>query len=294
MRDLRFSDQQSPHSQPTVRLAEFAIGMAAAFLLSVSAPAYAQDADAAARELSNPATSLASLGNKIEVRNYDGSLPGAGDQLGVKYIFQPVLPFVLDSGDKVIFRPAFNVPIDEPFFDNTANSFDSGGGFGDIGFDLLYSPKSESKFNFGVGLVGGTPTGTNENLRSGNWTAGPEVFGAYIDDWGLVGSLVTHSWDVAGWGPTTNLTSMQYFYFLSLGDGWQLGAGPTATYNWNAKSGDRWNVPVGLGVAKTMSLFGMLWKFNVEADYSVVHQDSFGPEWLFKFNVTPVIANPFQ
>jgi len=260
---------------------------------AVPEAALAQSASETAKELSNPATSLASLGNKFEFRTYDGDLPGADDQTGFRYIFQPVLPFPRENGDKIIFRPAFNVPIDEPFFDSSAGQFDSGGGLGDIGFDLVYAPKLEGNGVFGLGMVGGIPTSTNEDLRSCNWTAGPEVFGAYIEDWGLVGGLASHSWDVAGWGEETSVSSIQYFYFLSYGDGWQIGAGPTATYDWNAKSGDRWNVPIGLGVAKTLQIGDMIVKFNVEADYSVVQRDTFGEEWLFKFSITPVIINPF-
>lgn len=252
------------------------------------------DANAIARELSNPATALSSMGNKLEVRTYDGDLPGAEDEVGYRYVFQPVLPFVLEDGDKVIFRPAFNVPISEPFFDGSNGRFDSGGGLGDIGFDLAYAPKTNSKFVYGVGVVGGIPSGTNNDLTSDNWTLGPEFFGAYVDDWGLAGGLLTHSWDVAGSGSSTSLSSLQYFLFFSLDDGWQVGAGPTITYDWNAPSDDAWNVPVGLGVAKTVVIGGVPVKFNVEADYSVIRQDSFGPEWLFKFNITPVVANPFQ
>ena len=239
-------------------------------------------------------TSLASLGNKFEVRTYDGDLPGADDESGYRYIFQPVLPFVLSKGDKIIFRPAFNVPISEPFFDSSTGRFDTGGGFGDIGFDLIYAPKLDGGLVLGGGMVGGLPTGTNEDLRSENWNLGPEIFGAYIQKWGLVGGLFTHSWDVAGSGADTSLSSLQYFYFLSLGEGWQVGAGPTATYDWESAPGNRWNVPIGMGIAKTTKIGGLAVKFNVETDYSVVRQDSFGPEWLFKFSITPVIANPFQ
>ena len=121
------------------------------------------DADALARELSNPATSLSSLANKFEIRTYDGDLPGAEDETGYRYIFQPVLPFVLPNHDKIIFRPAFNVPISEPFFDASASRFDTSGGFGDIGFDLAYTPKLDGGFALGVGMVGGVPTGTNED-----------------------------------------------------------------------------------------------------------------------------------
>lgn len=206
-----------------------------------------QDASAVAKELSNPATSLASLGFKVDTRVYDGNLSGSDGETGFTFTFQPVLPFVLESGDKIIFRPAFVFPVDEPFFESAGGQFDSGGGMGDIGFDLAYVPKTEGKVAYGFGAVGGIPTGTNSNLRSGNWALGPEFFGAYIDDWGVAGALATHSWKLAGHGGDTNLSSLQYFLFFSLGDGWQIGAGPTITYDWNAQSGDRWNVPVGLG-----------------------------------------------
>jgi hypothetical protein len=253
-----------------------------------------EDNDAVARELSNPASSLASLGNKIELRGFDGNLPDADDQTGVRYIFQPVLPFNLSGGDKIIFRPAFNVPIDEPVFDSDQGRFTSDGGFGDIIFDLIYSPPPAGNLVYGAGFVGGIPTSTSTQLRSENWTAGPEIFAAFVDTWGVAGGLLTHSWDVAGSGRDTSLTTFNYFAFASLGDGWQLGAGPIVTYDWEAASGNRWNVPVGIGLAKTTSLGGVPLKLNVEIDYSLVRQDSFGPEWLLKFSITPVIKNPFQ
>jgi hypothetical protein len=254
---------------------------------------HAGSADDVAREMSNPASSLASLGNKLEIRAYDGDLPGAGDEVGVSYIFQPVLPFPRDNGDQIIFRPAFSFPIDEPFFDTGKGDFRSGGGFGDIGFDLIYAPKLDGKLVLGGGIVGGLPTGTNDNLSSENWIVGPEIFAAYIDTWGVLGTLATHSTKFAGSGPKTNVTALQYFYFASVGGGWQLGAGPTITYNWEVNSGNHWNVPVGMGVSKTIKMFGLPVKLNVEVDYSVVRPDVFGTEWLLKFSFTPVITNPF-
>jgi hypothetical protein len=241
-----------------------------------SPPTSAQeDNDAVARELSNPATSLASLGNKFEYRGFEGNLPDADEQTGFRYIFQPVLPFNFPDGDKILFRPAFNVPID-------------------IVFDLIYAPAPAGNLVYGFGVVGGLPTSTSSNFGSDNWTAGPEVFASYIDTWGVAGGLLTHTWDFAGSGADTSLSSLNYFLFFSLGDGWQLGAGPIITYNWEVVSGDRWNVPIGIGLAKTTSLGGVPIKINAEIDYSVVRQDSFGADWLLKLSITPVIKNPFQ
>jgi hypothetical protein len=63
-------------------------------------------ADAIAKELANPAGSLASLSNNFEYWDYKGDLPGADDQDGWSYSFQPVLPFpVGNKGRRIIFRP---------------------------------------------------------------------------------------------------------------------------------------------------------------------------------------------
>ena len=45
--------------------------------------------------------------------------------------------------------------------------------------------------------------------------------------------------------------SMLYFLFYNLPDAWQVGFNPTITYDDQAPSGDKWNVPIGLTVAKT-------------------------------------------
>ena len=61
------------------------------FALALQNAAQGQEsADEVARELSNPATALASLGNKLEFRSFDGDLPDADDQTSIRYIFQPV------------------------------------------------------------------------------------------------------------------------------------------------------------------------------------------------------------
>lgn len=57
-------------------------------------------ADEAARELANPNTALASLTFKNQFRFFEGDLPNAGDQWSYTMLFQPVLPFPLNNGDK--------------------------------------------------------------------------------------------------------------------------------------------------------------------------------------------------
>jgi hypothetical protein len=52
-----------------------------------------------------------------------------------------------------------------------------------------------------------------------------------------------------------------------------------------------WNVPVGLGVAKTIKLGKLPVKFQLSAEKSVIRQDGFGKDWNIRLNVIPVIPS---
>jgi hypothetical protein len=70
--------------------------------------------------------------------------------------------------------------------------------------------------------------------------------------------------------------------------------GPTISANWKADSDNRWTVPVGLGLTRTMLWGEMPVKLRAEALYSVVRPDDFGDEWKFVFRIAPVIPSPFR
>ena len=102
-------------------------------------PAHAgKSSDEIAKELSNPAGSLASLSNNLQYTDFQGSLPDADDQNSWSYSFQPVLPFpVGGKGRRIIFRPLVPVPLDQPVFDLEKKKFENAGvNLGDITFDL--------------------------------------------------------------------------------------------------------------------------------------------------------------
>lgn len=258
-------------------------------------PAYAQvqgsNLDDLAKELSNPGAANATLNNKFEYRWYGGDLPGAGDQESLTYTFQPVLPFVLPNGDNLIFRPAFSYVWDQPLINAGTGAFAPTDSFGDIPFDLLYATQAGS-WTLGAGVVGTIPTGTD--VSGDNWLFGPSLLAVNTQDWGVWGIFPFHHEKIGGDGADFSVTSLQYFLFYSLPDGWQIGTGPTITYDWNATSDQAWTVPVGLTVAKTTAVGGTPVKMNLGLEYSVVRPDSFGTDWKLTFTVSPVIKNPFQ
>jgi hypothetical protein len=257
-------------------------------------------ADAIAKELANPAGSLASLKNSFEFRDYKGDLPGADGQNGWSYGFQPVLPFPVAGGRRIIFRPLIPVRLDEPVFNRRKGDFDTEGiELDDTTFDLVYAgteitdPQAKKGFLWGFGAAGTLPTGTDE-FGGDQWRLGPEFFGGIVREWGVVGGLLSHQWEFAGANDDNySLTALQYFYAYGLGDGWQIAASPLVTCNWAADSGDAWAVPLGVGLSKTTLVGKLPVKFQFEVAKYVVQPDTFGPDWLLKLTITPVIENPF-
>ncbi|MEP1198195.1 hypothetical protein [Tateyamaria sp.] len=266
--------------------------IATALALMLASPVFAQvgpNIDELAKELSNPGAANATLNFKLEYRTFDGDLPGADDQDSLTATFQPVFPFVLENGNNLIFRPAFSYVLDQPIASPTG--FSDLSQFGDIPYDLLYSWNNNG-WTFGAGLVGLIPTGSG--ISSDNWLLGPSALAVKTQDWGVWGFFPFHNEKVGGSGPDVSITSLQYFLFYGLGNGWQIGTGPTITYDWNADSDDAWTVPFGIQVAKTTAIGNQLIKLNAGIEKNVIAPDAFASDWKYTFTFSPVISNPFQ
>ena len=89
-------------------------------------------------------------------------------------------------------------------------------------------------------------------------------------------------------------TQFQIFYYKQLGNGWQIGDNPTWNINSNADSGEKYDIPIGLGIFKTTYLFGTPWRFGITPRYNLKSFDSWGNDWGISFTVTPVVKNPFM
>ena len=241
-----------------------------------------------AAELSNPNTAVATLTFKNQFRWFEGDLPDADDQWSYTLLFQPALPFVLDSGDKIIWRPAIPLLVDQPVFDPVSGEFDGESGLGDITFDLAYAPKMDGGFLLAYGLITTLPTATND-LGTDRWTLGPELLIGKASSSSVYGLFPNHQWDIGGSGNTDiSLTSIQAFYTYLPGGGWNVGSGPTITYDWEA---EQWMVPLQINAGKTVAINGRPWKFSVELNYYVEKSDAFGPEWMLSINIAPVVKN---
>lgn len=250
-------------------------------------------ADAAA-ELANPTAAVASLGNNFDFTEYGGSLPGANDQRGWTYLFQAGFPFPQGNGKNILFRPAVPLLFKQPVFDSTDGTWNDQFELGDIGYDLAYGGTSDTGLLTLFGVVGSIPTATDDAVGLDQWTLGPEFAIGKVGKWGVAGILLTHKWDVAGDNKKkTNISGGQYFFAFPIGDGsTQIAAGPTFSYN-HELQGEKWTLPIGIGIAKTTVIGGRVWKFQVQYWNYVKTPDDFGPEHMLRLAVIPVMQVPW-
>jgi len=272
--------------------------------------------DRIALELSNPVTLLRSVAIDVEYRTYQGSLPEAGEQDAYRTVFTPSWPIKLSNGKSLLMRatipvyggqpywkPVWYLDYAEflirqlPYIDETAEGFSDGHGhLGAVGFDIGYGGVSENGFISMVGIANAMPTSDDQSARRGQWLIGPELALGQITKWGLYGFRAKHLTNIDGTGEQevdydTNETTLELFFAYALGNGWQIESNPVILYDWEAVSDNEWNVPVGLGVSKTMMLGKMPMKFGLELQKFVVSTDRFGPDWQIMLNLTPIISS---
>jgi hypothetical protein len=106
-------------------------------------------------------------------------------------------------------------------------------------------------------------------------------------------------WGIADRGdqddtPDASFLTLQYAFTWNLGNAWQTGINNTASYDHRASSRNHWNVPLGPFVSKTLRFGRMPVKFQLSAEYSLVHQDDFGQRAQIKFAAIPVIPGLVQ
>lgn len=264
----------------------------------------AEEADEVAKALTNPNATLGFLTFSLDRIAYGGSLPGAEAQDAWKLNFQPSLPYSLSEDMNLFVRPLIPVVLDQPvpvvadqavLRDAGIQDFTSRGvELGDIGMDVAVGKTLPGGTVLFGGVVATFPTATDDSLGLDQYLMGPEFYIGKVWDWGAVGVLLTHQWDIAGEDSfDTSITGGQYFFTYNLKNAWQIQMTPTFSYNHEARSGDELTFPVGVGVSKTVVWGKTPVKFNVQYWHYVESPDAFGADWQVRFNISPVVPLPW-
>jgi hypothetical protein len=241
---------------------------------SVSTPPNASPPDATtlAKETQNPVADLVSLPFQFNF-NTGGGLQA---RTFLNLNFQPVVPITLSTEWNLIARTI--VPIDDYPLPSGGRS----SGLGDIQEQLFFAPNKDSGIIWGIGPVASLPTATADAVATGTWAFGPGAVALGMTGPWVIGVLGTQYFPIADASgkPRTNILVVQYFINLNFGVGWALSTGPLNTVNWDASSGQRWTIPLGLGVAKTTVFASQPISVGVQYYQNVVRPDAAGANSL--------------
>ena len=209
--------------------------------------------------------------------------------------FQPLLP--VPAGKNLVFsgRPVFPLVTSPDVDFSTGETDGHTTGFGDLQLLTLLGPGKASGWVWGAGATFKFPTASDPSLGQGKYQAGPAAMLFHMGRPWIYGVLVQHWTSFAGDDDRreTRRTDFQYTIRYSLPKAWSLGMGPTIVANWEADGDERWTVPIGLGVTKTVRIGKMPVKLRAEVHYSVIRPESYGEVWNFRLQITPVIKSPF-
>jgi hypothetical protein len=199
---------------------------------------------------------------------------------------QPVMPFRLNEKWNVITRTIVPV-ISQPAF-TTGQSRKNG--IGDINFTAFLSPGEQAPggWIWGVGPVLIMNTATSDNLGQGAWSLGPSaVFLKMSTDW-VTGALINNIWSVSEeqGRPSVNQMLVQPFinYNFPTKPGRYLTFSPVITANWKADSGQKWTIPLGLGIGQIMKFGKLPVNMQLAAFYNVERPDN-AAKWSMRMQL---------
>jgi hypothetical protein len=241
-------------------------------------PPPTEDVTALAKKTQNPVGDVTTVPFQFNF-NTGGDLH---DQTLFNLNIQPVIPFKVSDGWSIIDRTI--VPINSvPAPDGTTRY----SGVGDIEVELFVTPATPKKIIWGAGPLLSLPTSTVTGAATGAWGLGPAVVVASMRGRWVLGALLTQTWTMAHADTYTEINQLlfQPFVNYNFGQGWALSFSPVVTAKWNAKSGEQWTVPLGLGITRTTVFDGRPMSLGVQY-YNNVERPQGTPGQLIRFSIS--------
>lgn len=259
---------------------------------AVSTLAVADDAAEMARKLQNPLANIKALmtDNAVGFDTGDDGGTSYGFQLqpiyaidlpeqGFTFIPRAVIPVVgLEPGTRV---PRFGIEDEQP-----VGQGDSSWGLGDSFLQFFFAPHTEGKWKWGIGPQFSLPTRTEERFRGPDWGAGvAAVVTGNLTESLAFSAIVGNHWSFDGRFNTATIQPM-FFYNLSSIPGAFVSYNAVTTADWKADSGNRWTVPLGLSVGRTLDMGGGHGlDLSIGPYWNVVRPDG-AASWQIRFGIT--------
>jgi hypothetical protein len=246
-----------------------AAALACAGAATTRASAQESDAEALAKQLSNPVANLVSVPLQL---NYDQDI-GPDDGERVTLNIQPVAPFSIGENWNVISRTILPVTWQDDVVPGEGDQF----GLGDTTQSLFFSPKSPTAGGliWGAGPAFLLPTATDD-LGAEKWGIGPTAVVLRQTGAWTYGILANHIWSFAGDDDRGDISStfLQPFLAHTTKDAWTYTVNLESTYDWEA---EEWAVPVNALVSKLLVVGSQRISLGAGVRYWLNEADN-GPE----------------
>lgn len=281
--------------------------------------------DEISRMLDNPLGNLWILFIQNDLARYHGAPAKHGGKTVNTFMFQPVLPVSLTENWNLVTRPIFPIVTAPKFRGPTSqigdcpgncNSDDRPSSFpglsssrktelADIMMWTMVSPSEPTELPDGGKLVWGLgpafrfPSATEDQFGSEKFSIGPSAIAMRLppeDGSWTFGLFHQSHFSVAGDSDRDRVRSSQfqyiYWYKLPIDKEVSVGAFPMVDVNWDASVDNKLRFPVGIGASTTFFVGPMPMRFGVEFDYYAVQADDYGPDYLVRFFLVPVLPRP--
>jgi hypothetical protein len=154
-----------------------------------------------------------------------------------------------------------------------------------------------SNLIWGIGPAVRLPTATEDQFGSERYSFGPSALLLRLptaeQSWTVGLFQQHHLWSIGGDSDRSRVKTSQFqyiwWYKLPVEGSWSVGAAPMIDVNWEADNDDKWKIPVGIGVSNTFFLGKAPVRLGAEFDWFVKTSDNYGPRFMFKIYLVPVI-----
>jgi hypothetical protein len=203
---------------------------------------------------------------------------------------QPVLPQTVGEWNLIhrIIIPLIDTPgmvTGTPDIPNPIPG-DGATGLGDINYSVYISPAEPDKVIWGVGPSLTMDTASDDQLGSGKWSGGATAVVLVQPKPWTLGLLGRQLWSFSGDSDRNKVSQMllEPFINYNLDDGWYLLTDMIITANWEAKSSNRWTVPLGGGFGKMFEIGSQKMNTKLEAYYNVENPVG-APDWTLSWTL---------
>ena len=269
--------------------------------------------DELSKEIANPLAQIWNLSFQYNYTKIKGDLVDGNEHIQTG-LFQPVLPIPL--GDQYTFfaRPVVTYiegptglgitggTPSNPIGQGTKRSAE----FGDLILPVGIGEVNTLGWSWGLGATFIFPTSQNDLLGSHQYQAGPTALALWANDDWMIGAHLQHWRGFADDGKSNNdplikaaherdlnHTDVQYFIVHHLPNAWQLRASPHVTMDWEASSGNKLTLPIGIGIGKMFKIGPMPVMLMAEYQKSVISPDDIGNDSTIMLQANFIIKNPF-